>query len=170
MYCYGSTITFTRFPKFFAEGKPQILPRPYFSSKPGQWGYELVRTTWMHSLFKEVESHVLHYLHNICEDRILKKWLCSRLNCQKKIIPEYLRLGDTFFTHMSVFGTINKEDGTVPIHFGERDIISCVFHLDRVTSGGSISFYSGSSPSEPGEKIHCVPFRHGTLQVFFFFL
>ena len=73
MYCYGSTITFTRFPKFFAEGKPQILPRPYFSSKPGQWGYELVRTTWMHSLFKEVESHVLHYLHNICEDRILKK-------------------------------------------------------------------------------------------------
>ena len=69
---------------------------------------------------------------------------------------------------MSVFGTINKEDGTMPIHFDERDIISCVFHLGSVMSGGSTSFYSGSSPSESGEKVHCVPFIHGTLQVVFF--
>ena len=68
---------------------------------------------------------------------------------------------------MSVFGTINKEDGTMPTHFDERGIISCVFHLGSVMSGGSTSFYSGSSPSEPGEKIHCVPIIHGSLQVFF---
>ena len=32
----------------------------------------------------------------------------------KKIIPECLRLGDSFFTHMTVFGTIGKKDG-VPL-------------------------------------------------------
>ena len=83
MYCYGSAITCTRFPKFFAEGKPQILPRPYFSSKPGQKGYEILRTSWMQSLVKEVGSHVLHYLHNKCEDNILKKWPCSKSSYQK---------------------------------------------------------------------------------------
>ena len=73
MYCYGSTITCTRFPKFFSEGKPQILPRPYFSSKPTQKGYEIIRSTWMQSLLKEIEYHVLHFLHNICTDKVLKK-------------------------------------------------------------------------------------------------
>ena len=97
----------------------------------------------------------------------LKKMTLFQIELSKKIIPECLWLGDTFFTHMSVFGTINKEDGTMSIHFNERDIISCVFHLGSITSGSPTSFYSGSSPSKPGEKIHCVAFRHGTLQVFF---
>ena len=70
---------------------------------------------------------------------------------------------------MSVFGTISKEDGVMPIHFDERDIISCVFHLGRVTSGCSTSFYGGVSHSKPGDKIHHVSFRHGTLKLFFFF-
>ena len=69
---------------------------------------------------------------------------------------------------MSVFGTISKEDGVMPIHFDERDIISCVFHLGRVTSGCSTSFYGGVSHSKPGDKIHHVSFRHGTLKLFFF--
>ena len=83
----------------------------------------------------------------------------------KKIVPECLRLWDTFFIHMSVFGTISKDDGEIPIHFDERDIISCVFHLGKVLSGGSTSFYDGSSPLNPGNKIYPVPFKHGTLQV-----
>jgi len=68
LFCFGSTITCTQFPKFFAEGKPQILPRPYFSSKPGHKGYSLLRTDWMESFLKKVEIHVLHYLHNTCQD------------------------------------------------------------------------------------------------------
>jgi len=69
---------------------------------------------------------------------------------------------------MSVFGTISKEDGQMPLHFDERDIISCVFHLGKVKSGGSTSYYSGSSPDKPGCRIHQVPFKHGTLQIGFF--
>ena len=69
----------------------------------------------------------------------------------KKIISECLRLGDSFFTHMSVFGTVNKEDGEMPIHFDEHDLISCVFHLGKVSKGGSTSYYEGTKPEKPGK-------------------
>ena len=54
------------------------------------------------------------------------------------------------------------------IHFDERDIISCILYLGEVQSGGGTSYYSGDSPNNPGNKIHTVPFQHGTLQVEFF--
>ena len=69
---------------------------------------------------------------------------------------------------MSVFGTISKDDLAMPIHFDERDIISCVFHLDKVVSGGSTSFYDSNSPINSGTKIHQVKFKYGTLQIGFF--
>ena len=168
MYCFGSTITCTRFPKFFHDGHSQILPRPYFTSKPNNRGYNIIRTLWMESFIKEVEYHVLHYLHNVCPDNKMKKLTLFRLELSKKIIPECLRLGDSFFTHMSVFGTVNKQDGQMPIHFDERDIISCVFHLGKVSNGGSTSYYEGKKPDAPGRLIHQVPFMHGTLQIGFF--
>ena len=87
MYCFGSTITCTQFPKFFQDGRPQILPRPYYTSKPGNHGYNLIRTDWMQSFIKEVERHVLHYLHNICPNKEMKKLLCSTLNYPKKSSP-----------------------------------------------------------------------------------
>ena len=168
MYCYGSTITCTRFPKFFSDGKPHILPRPYYSSKPDQSGYKIIRSSWFQSFLRDVEGHVLHYLHNFVENKELKKITLLNVQLAKKIIPECLRLGDSFFTHMSVFGTLNKEDGVMPVHFDERDIISCVFHLGNVKSGGSTSYYQGNNPKNPGAKVHQVPFRHGTLQIGFF--
>ena len=69
---------------------------------------------------------------------------------------------------MSVFGTVNKEDGEMLIHFDERDIISCVFHLGKVIQGGATSFYSGDKPGAPGKKVYEVPFQHGNLQIGFF--
>ena len=122
----------------------------------------------MQPFIKEVEHHVLHYLYNICVDKETKKQTLLNIELSKRIIPEYLRLGDSFFIHMSVFGTVNKEDGEMPIHFDERDIILCVFHLGKVLQGVSTSFYSGDKPDNPGNKIYQVPFRHGTLQVGFF--
>ena len=67
MDCYDSTIT------FLWDGKPHILPHPYYSSKSNQKGYNIIRTYWFQALFYEIELHVLHYLHNIVEDRQLKK-------------------------------------------------------------------------------------------------
>ena len=98
----------------------------------------------------------------------MKKITLLKVELSKKIIHECLRLGGSFFTHMSVFGTVNKEDGEIPIHFDERDIISCVFHLGKVLHGGSTSFYAGDKPENPCNKIYQAPFRHGTLQISFF--
>ena len=71
MDCYGSTITCTRFHKFFWDGKPHILPRPYYFSKPNQKGYNIIRTYWFQVLLHEIELHVLHYLQNIVKDQQL---------------------------------------------------------------------------------------------------
>ncbi len=40
--------------------------------------------------------------------------------------------------------------------------------MGEVTKGGHTPYYLGTSPSEPGTKIHQVPFKHGTLQIGFF--
>ena len=168
MLCFGSTIMCTRFSKFFSKGKPQILPQPYCTSKPGSKGYDIIRSTWMQSFLEEVEYHVLHYLHNMCKDKGLRKMTLLNIELAKKIIHECLRLGDTFFTHMSVFGTFNKADGQMRIHFDERDLISCIFHLGQTIKGGATSFYAGSKAEEPGDCVHQVPFRHGNLQIVFF--
>ena len=167
MYCYGNTITYTRFPKFFADGRPQISPRPYFTSKPSEKGAKLMNISWMNSFLHEVEDHVLHYLYNYCPDKNLRKVTLLNVELARKIIPQCLQLGNSFFTHMSVFGTVSKEDGEMPLHFDERDIISWVFHLGKVNSGGSTSYYSDSSPSSPSDRVHQVQFRHGTLQIGF---
>ena len=169
MYCFGSTITCTRYLKFFCEGKTQILPRLYHQCKPNNVGYKIIRSSWMQSFIKEVEHQVLHYLHNICPDKNMKKLTLFNIQLAKKIIPECLRFRDSFFTQMTVFGTVNKEDGEMSIHFDERDLISCVFHLGKVSKCGSTSYYEGSKPEEPGRRIHQVPFLHGTLQIVFFF-
>ena len=92
------TITCTQFPKFSLDRWPQILPRPYFSSKPGQIGYELIQKDWVQSLLRDIELQVLHYLHNICPDKKMKKKTLFYISLAKKIISECLQLGDSFFT------------------------------------------------------------------------
>ena len=81
---------------------------------------------------------------NFCFDKALKKITLLNIELSREIIPQYLRLGGTCFTQMSIFGTVNKDDGWMPIHYDECDVISCVFHLGKVNSGGSTSYYSGT--------------------------
>ena len=86
----------------------------------------------MQSFLSDVEFQVLHNLHNICEDKELSKKTLFYIALSRNIIPECLRLGNSFFTHMTVYGTIDKKDGEMPLHFDARDVISCVFHLGNV--------------------------------------
>ena len=168
MYCYGSTITCTQYPKFFVKGKSHILPRPYFKSKPNQKGYKIIRTDWMQSLLKDIEYQVIYYLQNICQDHQMKRLTLFNIALIRKIITECLWLGNTCFNHMTVFGTLGKEDGELPLHFDERGIISCIFHLGKVFDGGQTSYFDGTSHNEPGNLVHQVNFKHGTLQKGFF--
>ena len=137
MYCYGSTITCTRYPKFYWDGKPHIVPRPYFSSKPNQKGYNIIQTNWFQTLLEEIESHVLHCLHNILSDQHLKKLTLFNIKLAKTIISECLRLGNSFFTHMSVFETLNKDDGTMPIHLDSTWQITDGVFLQSITWSAS---------------------------------
>ena len=98
---------------------------------------------------------------------VSEKLALFHIELSKRLIPEYLRLGDTCFTHMSVFGTLNKQDGQMPLHFDERDIISCVFHWGKVSIGGATLYYNGDSAKEPGKQVYSVPFNHVTLQIGF---
>ena len=168
MYCFKSTITCTQYPKFSVCGKQRVLPRPYSKSKPGNDGYKIIWTAWMQEFLKEVELHVLHYLHNFREDHTLKKITLFNIEMVRKLVPACPRLGDSFFTHMTVFDTLNKEDGSIPIHFDERDLISCVFHLGSVHKDGETSYYEGDRSDNPGQPVHQVSFTHGNLQVSFF--
>ena len=126
------------------DGTPKILPRPYSTSKPRSSGYKLIRTSWFQSLLKDIETQVIHFLQNISfrSSSVIKALLSISLS--KQIIPECLRLGDTCFTHMTTFGTLGKEDGSMPIHFDERDAVSCIFHLGSVVKGGATQYYDGT--------------------------
>ena len=81
----------------------------------------------MQTFLNNVDKHVIHYLHEIYHDKKLSKIPLFQLELSRKIVPECLRLGNTFFTHMAVFGMLNREDGEMPINFNKRDVISCVF-------------------------------------------
>ena len=60
---------------------------------------------------------------------------------------------------------MGKEDGELPLHFDEKDIISSVFHLGKVFLGGNTQYFNGTTAKHPGNEIHSVPFLHGNLQI-----
>ena len=100
----------------------------------------MIKTVCMQSLINDIECQIFHYLHNLCDNEKLNKFTLYQKELAKTIIPECLRLGYTCFTHMSVFGTVSKQDGEMPIHYNKRDIISCVFHLGEAIDGGNTSY------------------------------
>ena len=83
LYCYWRTITYTRFPNFFADRRPQILPRPSFTSEVDQKGSNFLKKSSIQMFLYAVEYHVLHYLHNLCLEPNLKKKIFLKNNCQK---------------------------------------------------------------------------------------
>ena len=64
-----------------------------------------MRTTCFQSPIHEIENHALHYLHNFVEDNELKTVTLLNIQLAKKIILEYLRLGNSFFIHLCIWNT-----------------------------------------------------------------
>ena len=82
-------------------------------------------------------------------------------------IVEYLQLGDSFFTYMTAFGILNKQNGEMLMHFHKRGVISCIFFIDKVTKGGENVYFNGDKLDISGEILYNVPFVHDTLQIVF---
>ena len=79
VYCYCIPVTCTQLLKFFAGGKPCILPRPYFTSEPTHKGYEIICPSWMQHLIKN-RNLLSSYLNNLTKDKKLKKVTLLNLN------------------------------------------------------------------------------------------
>ena len=97
-------------------------------------------------------------------------------------IPKDLRLGDTFFKHMTVLGKMemkqmatknstNRDDLialNVNPHMDKGDIVTALFHVGNVSKGGKTIYYNGKNAKNKGDIIFSQPFQHGNLTVGFY--
>ena len=164
MYCFGSTITATRYPKYIKSGQHKILPRPYDKCKPGHSGDIFLNSLWFSEFVWAVESATLRFLREVHphgkdrDDLLHKVMLC------RTYVPEELRICKTFFTHFTMLGHLEQGEG-VPLHFDEKDIITALVHVGDVKQGGATTYYDGLSIKNKGKKIKEVEFRHGQIQI-----
>ena len=69
---------------FDPQGNYTVNSNTYFTSKPNQKGNMILRTTRKQSFIKEVEFYVLHFLHNLCNDKVLKKMTLFNIELAEK--------------------------------------------------------------------------------------
>ena len=164
MYCYGSSITASQFPKYIKDGKHSMLPRPYEKSKPGKPGYELLQSDWFSDIIRKIEFAVIYFLENFHPERKDAQNMLAKIRLSKIKIPKELRIGDSFFTHMMFMGSMDK-GSEVPIHFDEKDIVTALFHFGSVQEGGMTEYFDGLSVKNPGNVQKQIPFKNGRLQI-----
>ena len=141
-----------------------MLPRPYEKSKPGKPGYELLRCDWFSEIIRKIEFAVMYFLENLHPDRTCAQNMLAKIRLSKIKIPPELRIGDSFFTHMTFMGTMEK-GSEVPIHLDEKDIVTALFHFGSVEEGGSTEYFDGLSVQKPGNITKIIPFKHGRIQI-----
>ena len=71
------------------------------------------------------------------------KLVIDLMNYSEKVIPQSLRLCNTFFTQMVIVGKCNEINNGKPPHLDEDDIISCVITLRSPNNGGDTDYYDG---------------------------
>ena len=162
MYGIGSTITATKWPRFLHDGTCHILPRPYKPCKPCGEGWFLMKSQWFIDLVNLMERYVMLYLEEV-EQTFDTRQIISDLKEVKSIVPNCLRISNTFFTQLSITTSDGEED--MEIHVDEGDIINAVFHLGIVKSGGSTLYFKTDGKKEKMSMRHDIPFEHGRVQI-----
>ena len=76
----------------------------------------------------------------------------------KNIVPKCLRLSNTFFTQVSIV-TLNWEKD-MKMHVDEGDIINVVFHLGKLSSGGSTLYFEMDEKTGMLRGKHKIAFKH----------
>ena len=141
-----------------------MLPRPYEKSKPGKAGDKLLSSIWFSNLVERIEMTVIHFLENLHPDRNMSQNILAKIRLSMKKIPLELRIGNSFFTHMTFMGSMSN-GAEVPIHFDEKDVITALFHFGCVSENGSTDYFNGCSVKESGVVSKSIPFEHGRLQI-----
>ena len=138
MYGIGCTITGTQWPRFYHEDKCHILPRPYQSCTPFESGWILMQKPWFIELVQLMEKQIINFLETYTKTPYVSQ-VISDLEEVKRIVPKCLRLRNTFFTQASIVTSNGKKD--MKIHVDEGDIINAIFHLGKLSSGGSTLYF-----------------------------
>ena len=165
MYGIGSTITATQWPRFYHEDKCHILPRPYQSCKPFEPGWVLMQKPWFIDLVQLMEKKIIKFLET-CTKTPYVSQVISDLDEVKNIVPNCLRLSETFFTQVSIVTSNGEKD--MEIHVDEGDIINAVFHLGKLRSGGSTSYFEMDEKTGMIKEKQTIPFQHGRVQIGFY--
>ena len=104
----------------------------------------------------QLHLHHLIYVHTLngdlekVEER--KSVIDSTIFLQK-VIPQSLRLCNTFFIQMVIAGKFNDINNGIPPHLDEDDIISCIITLGSPNNGGNTDYYDGINKNMFGDKL-----------------
>ena len=144
MYCAGTTMGVTRYPTYQQEGVHRPIPRPYSCNKNGTNGHKFLQTFWMQMLIKDVEELSLQFLRSLPEGEQKSHTLRWINKCYGKV-PQELRLGDSFFTHMSVTGCMDLDSSVFNVsnaHVDQGDVFTAIINLGFPKEGGNTIFYN----------------------------
>ena len=81
----------------------------------------------------------------------------------KTIIPTSLLVNNTWFTSVSVIGSLDKTVYYSHPHRDYNDIVSCVFYFGEGVHGGNSTFYDGLNAQQYSDCVHVTRFLHGQI-------
>ena len=131
MYQFGGTIGWAQTPFYrkHMSQKNHMLPRPVVSCRPGNFGHILLnQSNWIYHLAKLVEKYTLYFFKN--DNYFWSKIIMNKTKVCKRIIPECLRICDTFFTSMIVVGNFSGSR-EIPLHKYSDDCINVIVSIRR---------------------------------------
>ena len=168
MYLFGSTIGSARHPLFQLEdGSSHPLPRPFRTCKPKMLEFTFYNSLWFIAFVKDVEMIVLQYIIFEYPNRKKAMKVLQLICLSKKIIPQCLRIKDSFFTQMAMVGRLEKKVDELGVHIDKYDVITALVHFGNVQYGGTTDYFNGNKKLH-GEVVKSVSFKHGRVQVGFF--
>ena len=144
-----------------------MLPRPVISCRPGNYGYLLIHSdNWLKELTRTVEKLTVDFLKLDSSKRSTDVLLLTE-KC-KDIVPNCLRICDSFFTMMIVVGDFSGS-GEIPLHKDNDDHINAIVSFgENHIEGGMTVYYSGINTKNVGKKKNSVRFKHGRVQIGYF--
>lgn len=166
MFCAGGTLGAARKP-FYRKGNNtfSMLPRPYKNNLPFHSGFNLLKEFWVNDFFKDVEKLALQFIYFCIPDCKQKTILQKYIEYSKSLVPDELRISNTFFTQLSLIGDMSYQSGLQDVrpHVDADDIFTAIIHLGHPIKGGNLVIYSGNSKKNCGQIIKKCTFKHGNI-------
>ena len=80
------------------------------------------------------------------------KTILYLINKSKKVIPSSCQIADTFFTHISIIGNLNKNGDYVSKHMDKDNFVTTLFHVGDPSNGGETKYFTGLTSKSFGRS------------------